>query len=246
MLVSPPHCHLDPVHAQPRVSAQSKNTVLTENMVGPTPISGNSFHLGEKPDQVCLALTWPKTPVLVRKPSSVSQQASDQSGLDCVCGPWKWDGEAHLVHSCWLARTLLTFDVISQLGRCALPTARRKMRRGPGLACWALGSPGRSQRGGISTLLLPREEGVALDWGPKAGPDAKEGVFPPKCWATAFCRDAEAKPPSLTVAPGPPAGKRRPCTPRNTWWHWGGRLGRGSAAAGLRVSRKWSVWKEKC
>ena len=50
---------------------------------GPTLISGNSFHLGEKPDQVCLALTWPKTPVLVRKPS---QQASAQLWLRlCTC-----------------------------------------------------------------------------------------------------------------------------------------------------------------
>lgn len=49
--------------------------------------------MGEKPDQVCLAFKWPKTPVLVRKPS-VSQQASGQlwlrhlQGKEGYVSPW--------------------------------------------------------------------------------------------------------------------------------------------------------------
>lgn len=52
-------------------------------------------------------------------------------------------------------------------------------------------------------FLLPREEGVALDWDPKAGPDVKEGVFPKVLGHTTLQgRGGKAPQPDSGLRPG--------------------------------------------
>ena len=117
------------------------------------------------------------------------------------------------MHSCWLTRALLTFDVLAVVC-AALAKGPEVDRRG------ALGRPAginhvEGLEGRDQYLLLLREEGVALDGGPSAGPDVKQGVFP-KCHTP--LQERRAKPPSLTVALVP-EGWWFTCSPRNTWWH---------------------------
>ena len=80
------------------------------------------------------------------------------------------------MHSCWLTRALLTFDILAVV--CAA------LAQGPEVDTrGALGRPAgvdhlEGLEGRDQHLLLPRKEGVTLDGGSKAGPDAKESVFP--------------------------------------------------------------------
>ena len=107
------------------------------------------------------------------------------------------------MHGCWLTRALLTFDVLAVV--CAA------LAQGPEVDTrGALGRPAgvdhlEGLEGRDQYLLLPREEGVALDGGPNAGPDVKQGAFP-KCLGHTPLQGCRGKAPQPDGGPRP----RRP------------------------------------
>lgn len=125
--VSPPHCHLDPVHAQPRVSAQSKKHSPHRNMVGA------HTHFWQQLPSGRSLISLPsrgQTPVLVRKPSS-GLPAGKWPALIRTVWPWKM-GRAHLAELL-AARALLNLDVPQLYGKGC---PRLEKMCGGALACW--------------------------------------------------------------------------------------------------------------